>query len=178
LGGVMGLVLLLPFTYGMDSVPAFALLLGMFAVTSTSDTVTSVMLGIPGTAASQATILDGYPLAQKGQAGRAFGAAFTVSAMGGVLGAVLLALSIEGARGLVGLLHAWVNFGERESGWAIRAGSMSFSGLAPLTRMKIGGIRWVGLDACLHSFLTGGGDFGCGIDRVGSGGAGGCAWFW
>lgn len=93
LGGVMGLVLLLPFTYGMDSVSAFALLLGMFAVTSTSDTVTSVMLGIPGTAASQATILDGYPLAQQGQASRAFGAAFTVSAIGGVLGAVLLALS-------------------------------------------------------------------------------------
>ena len=45
------------------------------------------MLGIPGTAASQATILDGYPLAQKGQAARALGAAFTVSAFGGVFGA-------------------------------------------------------------------------------------------
>ena len=94
LGGVIGLVLLLPFTYGMDPVPAFALLLGMFAVTSTSDTIASVMLGIPGTAASQATILDGYPLAQKGQAARAFGAAFTVSAFGGVFGALILAVSI------------------------------------------------------------------------------------
>ncbi len=94
LGGVIGLVLLLPFTYGMEPVPAFALLLGMFAVTSTSDTIASVMLGIPGTAASQATILDGYPLAQKGQAARAFGAAFTVSAFGGVFGALILAVSI------------------------------------------------------------------------------------
>ena len=82
LGGVIGLVLLLPFTFGMEPVPAFALLLGMFAVTSTSDTIASVMLGIPGTAASQATILDGYPLAQKGQAARALGAAFSVSASG------------------------------------------------------------------------------------------------
>ena len=55
LGGVIGLVLLLPFTFDMEPVPAFALLLGMFAVTSTSDTIASVMLGIPGTAASQAT---------------------------------------------------------------------------------------------------------------------------
>ncbi len=94
LGGVIGLVLLLPFTFGMEPVPAFALLLGMYAVTTTSDTIASVMLGIPGTAASQATILDGYPLAQKGQAARAFGAAFTVSAFGGVFGALVLAVSL------------------------------------------------------------------------------------
>ena len=94
LGGVIGLILLLPFTFDMEPVNAFALLLGMFAVTSTSDTIASVMLGIPGTAASQATILDGYPLAQKGQAARAFGAAFTVSAFGGVFGAIVLAVSL------------------------------------------------------------------------------------
>ena len=94
LGGVLGMILLLPFTFDMEPVNAFALLLGMFAVTSTSDTIASVMLGIPGTAASQATILDGYPLAQKGQAARAFGAAFTVSAFGGVFGAVVLAISL------------------------------------------------------------------------------------
>ena len=94
LGGVIGLILLLPFTYTMEPVHAFALLLGMFAVTATSDTIASVMLGIPGTAASQATILDGYPMAQKGQAARAFGAAFTVSAFGGVFGAVILAVSL------------------------------------------------------------------------------------
>ena len=94
LGGVLGMILLLPFTFDMEPVNAFALLLGMFAVTSTSDTIASVMLGIPGTAASQATILDGYPLAQKGQAARTFGAAFTVSAFGGVFGAVVLAISL------------------------------------------------------------------------------------
>jgi TctA family transporter len=94
LGGVIGLVLLLPFTYGMDPISAFALLLGMYAVTSTSDTIASVMLGIPGTAASQATVLDGYPLAKKGHAARAFGAAFSVSAFGGLFGALILAVSL------------------------------------------------------------------------------------
>ena len=94
LGGAVGLALMLPFTFGMDPVPAFALLLGMYAVTSTSDSIASIMLGIPGTVASQATILDGYPLAKKGQAARAFGATYTVSAFGGVVGAVLLAVSL------------------------------------------------------------------------------------
>ena len=94
LGGILGLVVLLPFTFGMEPIPAFALLLGMFAVSSTSDTISSVLLGIPGTAASQATVLDGYPLAQQGQAARALGAAFTVSAFGGVFGALVLAISL------------------------------------------------------------------------------------
>ncbi len=94
LGGIIGLVLLLPFTFGMETIPAFALLLGLWTVTATSDTISSVMLGIPGTAASQATILDGYPMAQKGLAAKAFGAAFTVSAIGGVVGAIILAVSL------------------------------------------------------------------------------------
>ncbi|WP_421907524.1 tripartite tricarboxylate transporter permease [Mameliella sp.] len=94
LGGPLGIVLVLPFTYGMDMLPAFAILLGIFAVTSTSDTIASVMLGIPGTASSQATVLDGHPMAQRGEAARAFGAAFTVSAFGGIFGAAILAVSL------------------------------------------------------------------------------------
>ena len=94
LGGVVGLVLLLPFTFSMDPVPAFALLMGLYAVTSTSDTISAILLGIPGSVASQATILDGYPLAKQGQAGRAFGAAYTVSAFGGIFGALLMAVSL------------------------------------------------------------------------------------
>lgn len=94
LGGALGIVLVLPFTYGLDAVAAFALLLGIYAVTATSDTIASVMLGVPGTAASQATILDGHPMAKRGEAARAFGAAFTVSAFGGVTGALILAVSL------------------------------------------------------------------------------------
>ena len=94
LGGIIGLSIQIPFTFEMDPVPAFALLLAMVSVTATSDTIASVLLGVPGTAASQATILDGHPLAMKGEASRAFGAAFTVSAFGGVFGAFILAVSI------------------------------------------------------------------------------------
>ncbi len=94
LSGLVGLAILVPFTFAMEPAPALAFLLGAFAVTTTSDTIASVLLGIPGTAASQATILDGYPMAMKGEASRAFGAAFTVSAIGGLLGAVVLGVSI------------------------------------------------------------------------------------
>ena len=101
LSGLVGMAILLPFTFAMEPIPALAFLLGMFAVTTTSDTIASVLLGIPGTAASQATILDGYPMAMKGEASRAFGAAFTVSAVGGLLGAVVLGISIPIVKPLI-----------------------------------------------------------------------------
>jgi len=94
LSGITGLVLILPFTFGMDPVPAFAMLLGAYAVTATGDTITSVLLGVPGTAAAQATIVDGYPLAKRGEAGRALGAAYTSSMLGGILGGVFMAVAL------------------------------------------------------------------------------------
>lgn len=90
LGGIAGMSLLMPFIYGMDPVSAIAMLVGMVAVIPTGDTFTSVLMGIPGSSASQATVLDGYPLAKQGQAARALSAAFSASLLGGVFGAVLL----------------------------------------------------------------------------------------
>ncbi|AMM86401.1 tripartite tricarboxylate transporter permease [Martelella sp. AD-3] len=94
LGGVTGMVVLLPLTFGMDPAAGLAMLLGMFAVVSTSDTITSVMLGIPGTIASQATVIDGNAMAKRGLAQTAFGAAFVSSAFGGVLGGFAMAASL------------------------------------------------------------------------------------
>lgn len=104
LGGVTGLVLVLPFTFSMEPAEAFALLLGMFAPITTSDTLSSVMLGTPGTAGSQSTVLDGYPLAQKGHAERALGAAYTVSAFGGVVGGLALLVFLPIAMPIIMLL--------------------------------------------------------------------------
>lgn len=94
MGGAIGLVLLLPFTFSMEPVAAFALLLASWATTSTSGAITSVLLGVPSTAASQATVLDGFPMAKRGEAARALGAAFTASAIGGVCGAAALGISL------------------------------------------------------------------------------------
>ena len=77
LGGIAGLALVLPFMYGMEPVSGLALMVGLVAVIPTSDTFSSVLLGIPGSSASQATVLDGFPLARSGHAARALSAAFT-----------------------------------------------------------------------------------------------------
>ncbi|MDE0034240.1 MAG: tripartite tricarboxylate transporter permease [Deltaproteobacteria bacterium] len=101
LGGLVGLAILLPFTLDLDTLSAFAVMIGLISVTTTSDTIPSVLFGVPGTAASQATILDGHPMAKKGEAGRAFGAAYMASMMGGLFGALILAVSIPVLRPIV-----------------------------------------------------------------------------
>jgi len=94
IGGLAGMALLIPFTYAMDPHTALAFLIGMWAVTATSDTVPAILFGVPGAIGSASTVLDGYPMARRGEAGRAFGASFTASVLGGLFGAILLAISI------------------------------------------------------------------------------------
>lgn len=94
LSGLVGLTLLLPFTYAMDPYSALAMMLGLGSVTVTGDTIPAVLFGVPGTTGSAATILDGYPLARRGEASRAFGAAFSASVFGGLFGALLLGISL------------------------------------------------------------------------------------
>ncbi len=93
-GGLVGLALVLPFTINMDSYTALAFLVGLSSVTVTSDTIPAVLFGVPGTVGSAATTLDGHPMAKRGEAGRAFGAAFSASVLGGLFGALLLGISI------------------------------------------------------------------------------------
>ncbi len=101
LGGIAGLSVLLPFVYGMDPGNALAMMIGLIAPTSTSDTFPSVLMGIPGTSASQATVVDGFPLAKKGEGARALGAAFTASMFGGLIGALCLTAAIFAARPII-----------------------------------------------------------------------------
>ena len=101
LGGIAGLSLLLPFMFGMDPILGLALMIGMVAVVPTSDTFASVLMGIPGSSASQATVLDGFPMAKKGEAARALSAAFASSLFGGLVGASFLTVFILIARPIV-----------------------------------------------------------------------------
>ena len=94
IGGLAGTAMLLPFTFGMDPYSAFALLLGLGATTATGDPIPAVLFGVPGGAASAATVLDGFPMAKRGEAGRALSAAYMSSLMGGLFGALLLGVSI------------------------------------------------------------------------------------
>lgn len=90
LGGTSGLALILPFLFGIEPSIALAMMIGLQSVTATSDTFPSVLMGIPGTASSQATVVDGFPMSKKGEAARALSAAFTSSLFGGLFGAVVL----------------------------------------------------------------------------------------
>jgi putative tricarboxylic transport membrane protein len=101
LGGIACVAILLPFIYTLDVHTAMILLVGSLAVVHTSDTITSVLIGAPGSAAAAATVLDGHPLAKQGQAARALSAAFLSSMIGGLIGAVFLTLSLPIARPLV-----------------------------------------------------------------------------
>lgn len=101
LGGIAAVAILLSFIYKLDVHTAMILLVGSLAVVHTSDTITSVLIGTPGSAASAATILDGHPLAKQGQAARALSAAFLSSMIGGLIGAAFLTLSLPIARPLV-----------------------------------------------------------------------------
>lgn len=101
LSGVAGMAILLPFIYGMDPVSALGMLVGLVAVVPTGDTFSSVLLGIPGSSASQATVLDGFPLAARGEATRALSAAFFSSLFGGLFGALVLTLAILAARPII-----------------------------------------------------------------------------
>src|ERR1700710_264213 len=94
IGGLAGTAMLLPFTFNMDPYAAFALLLGLGSTTATGDPIPAILFGVPGGAASAATVLDGFPMAKKGEAGRALSAAYMSSLMGGVFGAFLMAISI------------------------------------------------------------------------------------
>ena len=95
IGGLTGTAMLLPFTFGMDPSSAFRrLLLGLGATTATGDPIPAILFGVPGGAASAATVLDGFPMAKRGEAGRALSAAYMSSMMGGIFGAMLLAVSI------------------------------------------------------------------------------------
>ncbi len=101
LGGPTTLALMLPFIFKMSSVEAFAFLLGMSAVTATTGDITSVLFGVPGEPTTASTIVDGHPMAKKGEAGRALGAVLMSSLVGAVFGALCLAASIPIVRPLV-----------------------------------------------------------------------------
>lgn len=92
LGGKLGLIFLIPFTIGMDPLAGAVFLVAMHSVVHTSGAIPSILFGIPGTGPDAATIVDGFPMARKGEAGRALGATLFASGVGGVIGALFLSL--------------------------------------------------------------------------------------
>ncbi|MBI4493256.1 MAG: tripartite tricarboxylate transporter permease [Chloroflexi bacterium] len=95
------LALMLPFTFNMKPAEAFAFLLGMLSVSIMFGDITSILFGVPGEPLSASVILDGHPMAKKGETGRAMGAVLTSSLIGAFIGAFVLAASIPLIRPVV-----------------------------------------------------------------------------
>jgi putative tricarboxylic transport membrane protein len=90
LGPTTGGALILPFTITLDPLSAIVLLTAIYCAGTYGGAITAILINTPGTPAAAATCLDGYPLAQKGEAGRALGMATFGSAFGGLFSVIVL----------------------------------------------------------------------------------------
>jgi putative tricarboxylic transport membrane protein len=90
LTSTLGVALLTAITYGMDTGSAMLCLLAIYVGGTYGGSYSSILINIPGTAASAATALDGYALALKGEAGRAIGLSTTASAIGTIISMLFL----------------------------------------------------------------------------------------
>ena len=142
MGGTAGLALLLPLVFGMDPNQALAMMIGLVAVTTTSDTFPSVLMGIPGTSGSQATVLDGFPMTKRGEGTRALSIAFASSLAGGIFGAFILSFAVFFAKPII----LQIGFGEQ-----LMLVVLALSMVGILT----GADLWKGLAACSLGLLLG-----------------------
>ena len=88
----MAASILISFTFSWDLYPALALMIGVFMGGVYGGSRTAILLNIPGGPSSIATALDGFPLAQKGEAGEAIGISTVLSFFGSIVGIVVLML--------------------------------------------------------------------------------------
>jgi len=93
LGATTGAALLLPFTLTMEPVHAIAVLATIYVSATFAGSITAILINTPGTAAAAATTFDGYPLAQRGEAGRALGVAVVSSTIGGIFSVIVLCVA-------------------------------------------------------------------------------------
>ncbi|HEU4924373.1 MAG TPA: tripartite tricarboxylate transporter permease [Burkholderiales bacterium] len=86
----MTVIVVLPFTFGLEPLQGLACMIGVYVGGETGGLITSCLLGIPGKPSAVATTFDGFPMARKGEPGRAVWIGIWASIFGGLLGAVVL----------------------------------------------------------------------------------------
>jgi TctA family transporter len=100
-GGLPTAVVILGLAWTIDPLVAATVVVFSMAASDITEPVPAILLGIPGSRTSQATVLDGYPLSQQGKAGYALGASYTCTLVGGLFGGLALLTSLPVARELV-----------------------------------------------------------------------------
>ena len=90
IGPIQGIAILLPLTYSMDALSSIILLGAIFSASMYGGMITSILIGTPGEPSTAMTVLDGFPMTKKGQAGVAIGAGTFVSLLSAIAGLLLL----------------------------------------------------------------------------------------
>ena len=93
LGSVMMIAILIPFTISMEPMIAISLVSALYCASTYGGSITAILINAPGTPASAATTFDGYPMAQRGEAGRALGIANVSSAIGGIFSIIIMIIA-------------------------------------------------------------------------------------
>jgi putative tricarboxylic transport membrane protein len=124
------LALMMPFTFGLNTVPAIGMLFGIYSGGMTGGAVSSILLGIPGNPSAAATVFDGYQLARKGQASLALGASVVASAFGGLFSLIVMMLLIEQVAAVA------IRFGPAEIFALVLFGLSTICGLAERSMLR------------------------------------------
>jgi TctA family transporter len=135
LGGIVALSLLLPFTFTMTPEQAFPIMLAILGTQFMGGSISAILLNIPGTVPNTATIIDGFPMTQRGEAGRALGAAMTASLVGSLITGVM-------ALGMLSIVFPVV--------MALRSADMVFFILLGLTFLSV-----LATDSMLKGLISG-----------------------
>lgn len=125
----MGIMLGIPLTYGMHPVQAMAFMVAIYCAAITGGGITAILFKIPGTSSAAPTTFDGYPMAQRGEAGKALGVQLFSSAFGGMFSALALFFICPQ------LTKAALQFGPSE------LFAISFLGLSILTSLEQGNMN-------------------------------------
>lgn len=88
----MAVVIGMTFSYSMDPLPAIAFLVAVYCAAITGGGISAILFSIPGTPSSATTTFDGYPMAQRGEGGKALGIMLITSALGGIFSCIVLLL--------------------------------------------------------------------------------------
>lgn len=93
LSSPMAVALLLPFTISLEPIPAIAMMASLYCAGTFGGSITAILINAPGAPPAAATALDGYPMAQRGEAGRALGLAAVSSIVGGVISLIIFLIA-------------------------------------------------------------------------------------
>ena len=151
LSAFTALALFLPITFGMEPVNGIAFLIAIYVGGLSGGLISAILLGIPGTPSSIATCFDGYPMAQRGEAGKALGTAIVFSFVGGIFSALVLTY-----------------LGPAIAGVALKFGPYEYFAVILFALTTVSGLSAGNINKGLLSCLLGIGFSFVGIDRLSS----------